>query len=68
MKVKQLRAILDEFAAIYASEDHSERADALRALSYALEAADAKSVDEILKVLECAGAVTADIDELSLRQ
>jgi hypothetical protein len=67
MKVKQLRATLDEFAAIYASEGQSESADALRALSYALETADAKSVDEIVKVLEDAGAVTDDLDELSLR-
>jgi hypothetical protein len=68
MKVKQLRATLDEFIAIYASEGHSESADALRGLSYALETADAKSVDEILRVLEDAGAVTDELDGLSLRQ
>jgi hypothetical protein len=68
MKVKQLRATLEAFAAIYASEGYSQSADALRALSYTLETADAKSVDEIVAVLEDIGAVPDELDELALRQ
>jgi hypothetical protein len=68
MKVKQLRATLEEFAAIYGCENHSESADALRALRHALETADGKSVDDILRVLESSGAVSDDLDELSLRR
>lgn len=68
MKIRQLRATFEEFASICATEGQSERADALRALSRALQAADAKHIDEVVPVLERIGSVARDAHRVSSRQ
>jgi hypothetical protein len=54
MKVRQLRAALEEYAAIHKSKD---AARALQALSRALETADGKEVADIVPLLRRAAAV-----------
>jgi nucleoside-triphosphatase THEP1 len=65
MRVRQLRATLDEFAAIYASNGHSEKAVALEALSRALKAANAKSVDELIPLVKRAATIAKTVDEVA---
>jgi hypothetical protein len=65
MRVRQLRATLQEFAVIYASNGHTEKAVALRALSRALRAADAKSVDELIPLVQRACTVAKTVDEVA---
>lgn len=65
MRVQQLRATLEEFAALQKSRD---KALALQALSRALRGADARGVEEIVPVLERAAAVAKLVDTVSSRQ
>lgn len=55
VKVAQLRATLDAFAALYERCGATDDADALRALSKAMQKADKRTVDDVVGRLNQAG-------------
>jgi hypothetical protein len=65
MKVSQLRATLEEFAAIHESAGSKEKASALRALAQALRRADDRAVKEVIPAFERAAAVAVSVNELA---
>jgi hypothetical protein len=65
MKVSQLRAIFEELADIYESAGGTERAEALRGLSRALQAADRKDVKDIVPALERSAAIVISSNTLA---
>lgn len=65
MRVRQLRATLEAFALVYASGGHTEKAAALQALSRVLKSADAKSVDELIPLVQRAATVAKPVDEVA---
>jgi hypothetical protein len=67
MKVRQLRATLEEFATIYESAGHREKAAALQALSRALSAADTKNIDQVIPFVQRATTVAKTVDQVASR-